>query len=199
MVSPRLGKGRCRWDSQTRHLVGGPPPLVTATGMIGFTLGPNLTPRDAMLPADQRSLDASVRLGILRACLDGSTPTVSVLAASLDAKGSDVAASFDRLATGRAIVLVPGTHDIRMAAPFATRPTGFRATVAGRTYNANCIWDAMGIPAMLGATEAAIDTTCADCNAPLHLDLRDGAMGGDQSVVHFAVPAARWWEDIVFT
>ena len=145
------------------------------------------------------SFDSTVRLAILRGFLAGVTPSVEGIASALDARAGDVAASFERLAAGRAIVLVPGTHEIRMAAPFAGQPTDFRATVGGRTYFANCIWDAMGIPAMLGSRNAGIDTTCADCDTPLHLEFRDGAMAGDQSVVHFAVPAARWWEDIVFT
>jgi hypothetical protein len=31
------------------------------------------------------------------------------------------------------------------------------------------------------------------------LHVADGHLQPTDSVVHFAVPAARWWEDIVFT
>ena len=148
---------------------------------------------------DMAQFDGTVRLGILRGFLDGSVPSVATMATSFDVPAGKVESSFDRLAAGRAIVLVPGTHEIRMAAPFAGQPTDFRATVAGKSHYANCIWDAMGIPAMLHAPEASIETICADCSAPLHLELQDGEMRGGESVVHFAVPAARWWEDIVFT
>ena len=148
---------------------------------------------------DPATLDSSVRLGILDGFLSGTTPSVNTVATALQLLPADVAASFDRLAAGRAIVIAPGTREIVMAAPFAGRPTDFRTTVAGKSYFANCIWDAMGIPAMLGASDATIDTTCADCREPLRLELRGGVIGGDASVVHFAVPAARWWEDIVFT
>jgi len=151
------------------------------------------------MPDDTMMLDARVRLAILQGFIDGDTPSMATVAAALGEPASDVAMSFERLAVGRAIVLTPGTHEIRMAAPFAGKPTDFRATVAGSAWFANCIWDAMGIPAMLGASDARIETVCADCNTLLHLDLRDGGVTGDPTVVHFAVPAARWWENIVFT
>jgi hypothetical protein len=48
---------------------------------------------------------------------------------------------------------------------------------------------------------ASIDTRCPDCATPLSIEVRDGHLTSDSSgvVVHFAVPAARWWADIVFT
>ena len=77
--------------------------------------------------------------------------------------------------------------------------------VGDRTYNANCVWDALGVVAMLAGDTRSIDadvrTTCADCGAPLKLTVRDGAVRADPTgaVAHFAVPAARWWADIGFT
>jgi hypothetical protein len=96
-------------------------------------------------------------------------------------------------------VLAHGTHDILMAAPFAGGPTDFQVTLGPRRYHANCIWDAMGIPAMLGGADASIETRCTDCGDVLRLDVHERRITGDQSIVHFAVPAARWWADIVFT
>jgi len=145
-----------------------------------------------------QTLDATVRLRVLHAFLAGETPTVATVARNLREPATAIAESFDRLAAGRAIVLVPRTHEIMMAAPFAGRPTDFQVTVGARRYNANCIWDALGIPAMLGGTNADIETVCEDCAAPLRLSIRDRKVAGD-GIVHFAVPAARWWEDIGFT
>ena len=144
-------------------------------------------------------LDATVRLRILHGFLAGETPSVASMAAALRCSVDEMAASFDRLASGRAIVLVPGTHDILMAAPFAGRPTDFRVAIGPRQYDANCIWDALGMPAMLGGVDAEIETRCSDCGESLRLAVRDGKVLGDPAVVHFAVPAARWWADIAFT
>ena len=43
------------------------------------------------------------------------------------------------------------SSSIWMANPFSAVPTDFKVTSRGRTYFGNCIWDALGIPAILGA------------------------------------------------
>ncbi len=151
-------------------------------------------------------LDTSVRLAIQRAFIDGRpTPTVASVADALDASASDVASAFERLAAGHVIVLVPGKREIMMSAPFAGRPTDFAVTVGGRTYHANCVWDALGVSAMFAGagldTDALVRTTCADCAAPLAIEVVDGVVRAEPegAVAHFAVPAARWWADIGFT
>ncbi len=143
--------------------------------------------------------DAILRLRILHGFLDEERPTVASMAEALRVPVEEVAAGFDRLASSRAIVLDPDTRDIRMAAPFAGRPTDFHVTIEGRQYDANCIWDAMGISGMLGGVNAEIETRCGDCDEPLYLTVRDREIIGEPAVVHFAVPAARWWDDIGFT
>jgi hypothetical protein len=61
----------------------------------------------------------------------------------------------------------------------------------------NCIWDALGIAAM-ARSDAVISTSCGDCGAVMHVDVRDGAVHGP-GIMHFAIAAQRWWQDIVFT
>ena len=155
------------------------------------------------LPA---AFDVQVRLAIQHAFLDGRpTPTVESVAAELGAESELVAGAFDRLADARMIVLVRGTREIRMSAPFSGRPTPFLTTIGDRTYHANCIWDALGVSAMLAGagrpSDARVRTTCADCGGTLAIDVRDGRVSTDAEgvVAHFAVPAARWWADIGFT
>jgi hypothetical protein len=145
------------------------------------------------------ALDADVRLRILHEFLEGQTPSPDSVAATLGLSPAEAIAAIHRLAAGRAIVLAPGTHDIVMAAPFAARPTDHRVVIDGREYFANCIWDALGIPAMLGRAVARIETVCADCQSLLNLSVNDEQLTSDPSVAHFAVPAARWWANIVFT
>ena len=145
------------------------------------------------------TLDPQVRLEIYRTFLEtGEPPKAGAIAATLGLPESDVRTALERLASGRAIVLRHGTHDVLMAAPFSAEPTRFRVEVEGRQWWANCVWDALGIPAMLGAS-ATISARCGDCDEPLSLRVVGGALGNSECAVHFAVPAARWWEDIVFT
>jgi hypothetical protein len=153
----------------------------------------------------ERDFDSTVRLAIIDALLAGRTPSPASVAQTLHVNAGDVAGAFDRLAAGRAIVLDPSTRDVRMAAPLAGVETDFRVHVGDRFVYANCIWDALGVPAMLAGAgrpaTARIDTQCPDCAHPLTMEVRDGRLTSHPSdaVVHFAVPAARWWADIVFT
>jgi hypothetical protein len=85
-----------------------------------------------------------------------------------------------------------------MANPFAAKPTDFRVEAAGRSWFANCGWDAFGIGAALHV-DCEIDTQCPDCGDPLHIAVRDGRPEPSDTVWHVLVPAAQWWADIGFT
>lgn len=145
-------------------------------------------------------IDADVRLHILRELIArGAAPHVSGTARALGVSDADAGAAYDRLATSRVIVLRPGTRDVLMAAPLSAVPTSHVVRLPdGRSHFANCVWDALGLLAML-ASDGDVDTRCHDCGSALQLSVRDGALAPSDAVVHFAVPAARWWEDIVFT
>jgi hypothetical protein len=85
-----------------------------------------------------------------------------------------------------------------MAPPFSAVPTPFRVAAAGREYFANCVWDAFGIPAALHR-DADVEASCACCGEPMSLAVRDGRPLPAPGIAHFAVPAARWWDDIAYT
>ena len=146
---------------------------------------------------DTRGFDPTVRLAVYRAFVDsGRAPTPVELAATLGAHVPEVEAALRRLAEAHALVLAPGSPYIWMAAPFSAIPTPFDVTVGDRRYFANCIWDALGVPACLHE-DATIRTTCPDCAEPLALGVREASLDAPTgALLHFAVPAARWWEDI---
>ena len=149
---------------------------------------------------DTTVIDNDVRLHIYRSFLaTGAPPTVTETSRSLSMTEGDATATYQRLADGRVIVLRSGTHDVLMAAPLSAVPTPYRVKPnGGREYYANCIWDAMGVFAMLGQ-DGVIDTSCPDCDESLGLRIRNNALIANDAVVHFAIPAADWWKDIVFT
>ncbi|HJP65776.1 MAG TPA: organomercurial lyase [Actinomycetota bacterium] len=148
--------------------------------------------------AEAASLETRVRLEIYRSLIeDGRAPTVAEAAATLEVSEPDVDASYRSLADGHAVVLRPGTLDVWMAPPLSAVPTSFRVEVDGDGWWGNCVWDAAGVLAMLGRP-GDVRTTCPDCGEPLSLQVDGERVTGD-GVGHFAVPAARWWEDIGFT
>jgi hypothetical protein len=144
------------------------------------------------------STDARVRAYLYeRFVALGTPPSAPETAEALGLDADEAAASYQRLADDHVIVLKPGTTDVAMAAPLSARPTPFLVTTPLGTYFGNCVWDALGIAAMLGH-DARIDTDCADCGAAMTLEVEGGELQAS-GLAHFAVPAARWWDDIGFT
>ncbi len=149
--------------------------------------------------AEEAELDRLVRLYVYGRFLEEARPpTVEETAAALQATGAAVTLAYERLARNRVLVLEADGRDIRMAMPFSAVETAFEVRAIEQRWYANCAWDALGIPAMLNC-DARIVTRCGDCGEPVTLAVMDGEVVGDTEVVHFAVPAVRWWEDIVFT
>jgi hypothetical protein len=128
----------------------------------------------------------------------GSAATPAEAAAELGLDAGEAAAAFRRLHDAHALVLDEEGR-IRMLNPFSAVETPHRVEAAGRSWFANCAWDALGIPAALGV-DAAVESACPDCGETLRLDVRDGALArGRELLVHLVVPASRWWADIRFT
>jgi Alkylmercury lyase len=145
-------------------------------------------------------LDNRVRLHIYtRFVADGRPPTVEETARALEIGAKEAAATYERLQQARVIVLAPGTATVWMAAPFSSVPTRFRVvTDDGRSWWGNCAWDALGVLALLGA-DGLVDASCPDCGERIELRVASGDLEPVEAVVHFSVPARRWWENIGFT
>ena len=144
------------------------------------------------------ALDTRVRVHLYEDFVaHGRPPSVVETASALGLAEPEVADAYRRLEEARVIVLAPGTLNVWMANPLSAIPTPFRVETPKGSYWGNCIWDALGIPAMLG-TEGRVATSCPDCGEPMELHVEEGEVDGD-GVVHFAVPAARWWDNIAFT
>ncbi len=109
-----------------------------------------------------------------------------------------VSASYSRLADAHTLVLQPESGEVLMANPFSAVPTAFSVISENGQWWANCIWDALGVLAMI-ATDGSVHTSCPDCGEALSLTTSRAHLIEASHVVHFAVPAARWWDDIVFT
>lgn len=120
------------------------------------------------------------------------------IAKKFGAGTEEVEAALRRLHDDDIIVLVPGTHLIWLAHPFSALASPFQVHVANRTWDAICIWDALGILALLGAS-GSTTTSCPDCGDRLELRVEDGRVGPSDYTVHYGVPASRWYEDVGHT
>jgi hypothetical protein len=125
-------------------------------------------------------------------------PSLEETAAHFHLDPAQAARAYQDLHRRDALFLEPGTLQIRMAFPFSAVPTPFRVHAAGKTYFANCAWDAFGIPAALHA-DAAIETVCAEDGQPLTLAVQAGKALHHGERVHFLLPFRRWYDDLMFT
>ncbi len=143
------------------------------------------------------SFERLVRAAVICTLRDtSSAPSAATIAESLDAQESAVSAALHALADAHRLVLIPGTDSVWMAHPFSGVPTDFVVTVNGRRWFANCVWDGLSILALLG--DGALETHSPATGDPIALVVSAGEVHGE-AIVHFLVPARRFWEDIGFT
>jgi len=130
----------------------------------------------------------------------GRAPTADEVAGAAGLARADVSQAWRRLHDTHALVLElePDGTGILMAQPFSAVPTPYRVEAAGRLWYANCAWDAFGICAALHA-DGRIQSACPDCGEPLAVDVQAEQPSDHTLVFHCLVPAAHWWDDVVFT
>ena len=147
---------------------------------------------------EQIALDKVVRSHVYDYVMrEGLPPTIAETSSVLSRSADQVRSSFQRLADGHILVLQKGSDEVLMANPFSAVPTPFLVKAGGRSYYGNCIWDAMGIPAML-QQDATLEASCGCCSTAMNLKVTNGLIGEAHGIAHFAIPAAHWWDDIVF-
>jgi len=148
------------------------------------------------------TLPQRVRLFIFEHLLEHAAPPVVEQVMDRFSLSRHVAGEVLRdLEAARHIALVRGTERILMAFPFSAIATPFRVTVNGRTYFANCAWDAIAFHVMLDA-EVRVDSFCHHCAAPIQIELRGGRatrVDPPETLVYLALRPAEWWQDITTT
>jgi len=144
--------------------------------------------------------ETAVKLNLYRTIAETTrAPDAADVARALGSSLSRVEEAFATLAGKRLLVLEPGTGTrIRMAPPFSAIETPFLVRVGEKAYYANCAWDALGISAALHR-DARVSASDGHTGEPLELEVRGGEPVPRPCAIHFAVPAARWWDDIIYT
>lgn len=177
--------GRCLTPRRLARVAGDPGPRLRATpcAIVGA-----VDERDRSLRNATYQLFASL----------GRAPTAQDVGTHLRLGEKEVVAGWSRLHDAHALVLNARRDEIRMANPFSAVPTAYRVQAADRWWYANCAWDAFGICSALHV-DGRIETSCPDCGDLLRIDVEDQQPQPDDLLFHCLVPAAAWWDDIVFT
>ncbi len=153
----------------------------------------------AQISASSEALIRDVRLFVFRQAADTTrVPQPNEIAAALGRPRSEVEEALRHLAAGKVLILAPNDGNIWAANPFCAVPSPFRVEASGKTYWGICIWDALGIVATLGA-DAVIRAVCGDCCEPMSLEVKARRLTRGEGIIHFAVPAHHWWDNIGYT
>jgi hypothetical protein len=132
----------------------------------------------------------------------GRCPSTTEVAADLQCAVSEIATAFQELAAAHILVLQAGSGEVLMANPLSAVPTPFvvetQADSVTRSWYGNCIWDALGVIAMMQG-DGRVLTSCGCCGESLVVSIHHGEVEATPpGIVHFAIPARHWWDDIVF-
>src|ERR1700720_1811927 len=145
-------------------------------------------------------LDTKVKLAIYKGMAEtGCLPNSRDVAQKIDIDESEVLGAFGRLHAKRLLLPEPGNpRRIRMAPPFSGVATSFPVEADGKQYYANCVWDTYGIAAALHC-DAISRASDGHTGEPLTLEVKNGRPVSKPYVARFAVPAAHWWDNLIFT
>lgn len=128
----------------------------------------------------------------------GSPPTLDEIAKHFGTTPAIARQELAALGIGKTILVHPESGEIWMAGPFSGAKTDYQAVAGDRSWWANCAWDMLGIPMVLNAV-VQVQAKCTDCGSPMTIDCSPSHPPTVDAVVHFLVPARRWYEDIAFT
>ena len=128
----------------------------------------------------------------------GTPPSIRDIAGHFGVAPNDARRALAALGIGKTILVHPQTAEVWMAGPFASAETAYRVTLGRRQWWANCAWDMFGVAVIVGAA-VRVDARCTDCGEAISLRCDPAAPPNDNGVVHFLLPARRWYEDIGFT
>ena len=143
--------------------------------------------------------DTQIKLAIYRHFAEtGRRPSPGEVAEQVGSDMQSVLEAYPRLRAQRVLVLEPDGSSIRMAPPFSGVPTQHVVMVDGKQYFANCAWDSLGVIAALHQP-GEVHSQCGQSGEPFRLAVTSDGPAPSTWLFHCLVPAAKWWDDIVFT
>ena len=143
--------------------------------------------------------DIAIRHHVYQTCVQETLPPSPAATAEAFGIGlREAEESYLRLHQNHLLFLEPNDATVRMANPFSAIPTPFRVAVGDKQYYANCAWDMLGIPAMLGV-DAVLDGEYSDTGQSTRMIVEQGRVHHEEGVIHFPLPVRQWYDDLILT
>ena len=128
----------------------------------------------------------------------GRPPSHEAMAKHRGFSHDEVDAALVKLEEQHALALAPTTRNVWMAHPFSAVPTPFSVESDNTTHWANCAWDVVAIPPLLGL-DARAEPRCAESGEPMPMAFRAGELVEGDGLIHFVVPPRRFWDNVGYT
>ena len=128
----------------------------------------------------------------------GFMPSIDDIAGHLQLSRVEATERLGGLKIGKTILVHPTTGEIWMAGPFSATETQYRVVGRRASWWANCAWDMFGVATIVGEA-VGIETHCTECGDPWTLTADPQSPPAQEGIVHFLLPARKWYEDIGFT
>jgi hypothetical protein len=146
----------------------------------------------------EQKFDGKIRVYVYRFILKKqSVPRVAEIAHAFSCDVKEVRSTLACLSVSHAFMLQENGELWRVA-PFSAVPTAFPVRVGKRSWFANCIWDALGIPALL-RQDAVIQASCGCCNYEMPIEVKRGKLLCRSGIIQISVPVRDWYRDVAFT
>lgn len=146
-----------------------------------------------------RAVAGTLHYELCRGLVDeGVVPARDVLQRRLDCSSDELDLAFETLAAEHGVVLHPGTRRAWIVHPFSLAPTAFLVEAGEKMWWGNCAWCSLGIASLVDAP-CVITTTLGAEREQVRLTVKDGELDRSDFVVHFPIPMAHAWDNVVYT
>ena len=136
---------------------------------------------------------------LIRALLDTcSVPNNEELTDQLHCSVSDLERCFDELAEQHGVVLHPNSHRVWVLHPFSLAPTPFLVRAGDRRWWGSCAWCSFGIAALVDEP-CTITSSLGAEEERVVITVENRRVSPDDLLVHFPIPMARAWDNVVYT
>lgn len=129
---------------------------------------------------------------------DGYAPNVRALAHEAQLSESEMAEALQHLAEYHGVVLHPHEPEVWVIHPFSTAPTNFLVKNDKGEWWSNCAWCALGAAVLVGG-DVTIRSALGAVGKQVELHIHEGQLQETGYVIHFPVPMAKAWDNVIYT
>jgi hypothetical protein len=129
---------------------------------------------------------------------EGFAPDLKILSVRLNCDTEEIRKTLYDLQDCHGVVLHPDRPEIWVIHPFALAPTNFFIKSSKGMWWGNCAWCSLGVAALL-KEDLTITTRLGAYDEQIVIHINKGEVEEKNLLVHFPVPMANAWDNVIYT